>query len=234
MADRFEKEVEQDGFPFFPTPAGAIVHKAIIVLLIEAVMSKLGVDLQTKDGRRAYGGHAFRVGGAQHLVRVGLGFRIILLLARWGSEIIMGYVRNAPLENLTSDYLSARASGGSTSGTSKMALNERDLKKVVELQAKYEEQEKIIEDLRARLDDIQVTVEEPKYVVSVNLAWHKSRPTEGVPAAMWKTLCGWPYHASVFTRERHVPDDVLTSSLCDRCLNTEVNARRENERRRAA
>ena len=66
------------------------MHKTIVVLLIEVVMAQLGMVLQTLEGRRAYGGHAFRVGGSQHLALVGLGLRIIMLLARWGTEVIWG------------------------------------------------------------------------------------------------------------------------------------------------
>ena len=45
-----------------------------------------------------------RVSGAIHLADVGVEIRAIMLLARWGSEVVMRYVRDAPLRNLTGKY----------------------------------------------------------------------------------------------------------------------------------
>ena len=60
----------------------------------------------TKDGRRAFGGHAFRVGGSRHLAVLGVTISIIMLMARWGSDLVMHYLRDSPPANITSQYLS--------------------------------------------------------------------------------------------------------------------------------
>ena len=212
---------------------GTAVHKTIVALLIEVLMAQLGMVLQTPEGRRAYGGHAFRVGGSQHLARVGLGLRLIMLLARWGTEVILGYVKDAPLENLTEDYLKSKTSAASSSKSGKGALPklaDKSLKQLEELEKKYDEHDRNIEELRAKLDAVKVATEEPKYVVSGNLVWHKSLPVEGVPAHRWKVLCGWRYHASVFTRERVFSDEIKSEFLCDRCFKEELKRRRALEK----
>eukprot|EP00971_Amphidinium_carterae_P286395 5686327-Amphidinium_carterae.1 len=43
-------------------------------------------------------GHTFRVTGARHLAAKGVDVHLIMLMARWRSNIVMRYAREAPLE----------------------------------------------------------------------------------------------------------------------------------------
>ena len=82
-----------------------------------------GLELATiaEDGRDVFGGHAFRVTGAKHLARLGLEPRIIALLARHQSDVIMTYVQQAPLEVLTEAYRATRAAVNYASSSSSSA-----------------------------------------------------------------------------------------------------------------
>ena len=95
--------------PFFPTKAGKPASKKKIVALVIDAAGKLNLVLISEDGRDAFGGHVFRVTGARHLARIGIALRIIGLLARHQSNIILTYVQEAPLEVLTETYLATKA-----------------------------------------------------------------------------------------------------------------------------
>ena len=70
--------------PFFPSILGMTGDKEIIVERIEAAMAMLGLPILGRNGKRLYGGHAFRVAGARFLSRMGIEIRIVALLGRWG------------------------------------------------------------------------------------------------------------------------------------------------------
>ena len=92
----FAEDFLDNQSPFFPTWLGVAVVKEVVVEIIEFVCGLLGLPLVAKSGRRAYGGHAFRVGGARHLARAGSSIAVITLLGRWGSDVVLGYLRDAP------------------------------------------------------------------------------------------------------------------------------------------
>ena len=86
---------------FFPDLAGEVCSKVAVVEAVGQLATTLGLPLIGPDGRRAFGGHVCRVSGAIHLADVGVEIRTIVLLARRESEVVMCYVRDAPLGNLT-------------------------------------------------------------------------------------------------------------------------------------
>jgi len=101
MVDQFELLKERigdahgklpEGLPAFPQFSGEAVAKEWVVVCLEALAVRLGSFLFAPDGKRAFGGHTFRVSGARHLAYRGLETRIITLLARWESEVILRYI----------------------------------------------------------------------------------------------------------------------------------------------
>ena len=126
--------------PFFPTKAGKPASKKNIVALVIDAAGKLKLILISEDGRDAFGGHVFRVTGARHPARIGIELRIIGLLARHQSNIILTYAQEAPLEVLTETYLATKAAlRDVASSSSQPALttspaigNERDLDEKIE------------------------------------------------------------------------------------------------------
>jgi len=81
-----------EGLPAFPQFSGEAVAKEWVVVCLEALAVRLGFCLFAPDGKRAFGGHTFRVSGARHLAYRGLETMIIMLLARWESEVILRYI----------------------------------------------------------------------------------------------------------------------------------------------
>ena len=67
-------------------------------------MSLLHLPLVSDDGVSLYTGHTFRVSGAQRLAAMGIPEITLKLLARWASDVVLRYAREAPLVNLTKAY----------------------------------------------------------------------------------------------------------------------------------
>jgi len=82
-----------EGLPAFPQFSGEAVAKERVVVCLEALAVLLGLLLFAPNGKRAFGGHTFRVSGARHFAYRGLEMRIIMLLAKWESEGILRYIK---------------------------------------------------------------------------------------------------------------------------------------------
>jgi len=78
-----------EGLPAFPQFCREAVAKEWVAGCLEALAVRLGSFSFAPDGKRAVGGHTFRVSGARHLVYRGLEMWIIMLLARWVSKVIL-------------------------------------------------------------------------------------------------------------------------------------------------
>ena len=75
------------------------------------------VDLQDEMGRFIAGEHVWRVSGARMLARASIALPQIKLMARWGSDVIMRYVADAPLANIARDFRIGSNASSSTNTT---------------------------------------------------------------------------------------------------------------------
>ena len=71
---------------------------------LEVWVAASGQPIVTPDGDRRLGGHSFRVEGAQFLASLGIEVLVIMCLARWQSQVVLRYIREAPLAALTDTY----------------------------------------------------------------------------------------------------------------------------------
>lgn len=88
------------GRPLFPNSAGETCSKDSVVKAVEHLALELKQDLVDELGYRRFGGHSLRVSGAQWLARVGVPVPLIRSLARWESDTVMRYIREAHLHGL--------------------------------------------------------------------------------------------------------------------------------------
>ena len=95
---RFGQHLAGD-MPFFPTASGAVPSKENVVRALRIIADLLA--LPRPSANRDYTGHSFRVTGAQFLAALGIDLAMIQLLARWASDVILRYVREAPLISMT-------------------------------------------------------------------------------------------------------------------------------------
>ena len=63
-----------------------------------------GLALRAADGKLNFTGHVFRIGGCRHLARCGVQVPPIMCMDRWGSMAVFGYLKDAPLLNITKEY----------------------------------------------------------------------------------------------------------------------------------
>jgi len=186
----------------------------------------LGIPLVAPDGKRAFGGHTFRVSGARHLSYRGLETRIIMLLARWESEIILRYVKDAPLARLADLYCANGAASSANIDSHKAGVlpfssvqldmaeeHAREAKLAVDkLAARVEELE--AREVRCARDDL------PTFIVSDygRGCIHKVITDYlVVPHAHWRTYCGWAYGDSHFKREKSV-NHLPAERRCKVCI----------------
>ena len=89
--------------PLFPDRAGLTISKAAVVKTIEATIVCMGLPIQNDTGGNLYGGHSFRVTGARRLAELGVEVAKIMILARWSSEAVFRYIKDAPLTHLPAE-----------------------------------------------------------------------------------------------------------------------------------
>ena len=57
------------------------------------------------NGGRLFGGHSFRVTGAQRLASLGVEIVKIMVMARWSGETVLRYIKEAPVDSLPEEVL---------------------------------------------------------------------------------------------------------------------------------
>ncbi len=215
-----------EDLPLFPTAEGRTVAKAKIVEAYEYLAGRLSLPLRDQHGRRNFGGHSLRVGGARHLFRRGVPISTIKLLARWGSSIIEHYLSDVPLGSLTEEYrvgrqasLPASSASGAVAGPRR--LGDDALARLSDLAASFERQNQELERIRAECDRLRSATSWPPYVLNVaSGCYHHSGGYGLLPAlgGAMRTPCGWSYTAATARAVQAVPSSVGPSKLCSRCL----------------
>ena len=89
--------------PLFPTSKGNACLKVDIADALERTLVAAGLEVTSDTGAKLYGGHSFRVTGAQRLASLGVEISKIMVLARWSSDAVLRYVREAPLDRLPAE-----------------------------------------------------------------------------------------------------------------------------------
>jgi hypothetical protein len=93
------------GFPLFPNAEGGWCAKAGFVATIAEIARRLQLPTVDALGRCTIGEHVWRISGSRYLASLDVPIPVIKLLARWGSDVIVRYVADAPLSALTQVYI---------------------------------------------------------------------------------------------------------------------------------
>jgi hypothetical protein len=108
------------GLPLFPTATGDWCTREGFVRTITYIADLLQVDTIDDQGRSKVGEHVWRVSGSRMLAYANVTIPVIMLMARWGSDVILRYVEDAPLRHITADYVR----GSSSSSPAPAAVDE--------------------------------------------------------------------------------------------------------------
>lgn len=86
--------------PLFQALDGAPPTKAGWADTFQALAQRLGLPVAHANGARAYTGHSARATGAMHLASTNVELWRIQLFGRWGSNVFLSYIREAPMAQL--------------------------------------------------------------------------------------------------------------------------------------
>ena len=218
-----------DDLPLFPDEEGSVVTKDHMVATIVDAARRLRVPLESPDQSARISGHSLRVTGAQGLARAGVDVWAIQLLGRWGSDAVLGYIREVPLElaatwaakaarAMTLEEVmrrrspSAAASSSSTSASTPLIVPEALVAPLAEAVA------------------AEVVAELPlsasSFVVSPGGKWHRLSHRRGLGnfSAGWTAACGWDYTGPSANIAVVLPTALCHKYFCARCL-PELRAR---------
>ena len=102
MAAILSRDVEDLAHvPVFPDFYGDVVTKAAVVRTVQVVATLTGMAPAKVSGVT---GHVCRITGSQHLAMLGFDIVLIMLMARWASDIVHRYISEAPLGSITEKY----------------------------------------------------------------------------------------------------------------------------------
>jgi len=175
-------------YPLFPDYKGKVITKKGAVQGIVDVLSNAGVETVQRGGTQRFGGHTMRVTGSRYWTGRGLEVFKVQIFARWGSSVILRYVSDVPIANLTGDL-------NRTPASCAVGLHSPPTQPVPALLEKFiEDALQQVEALKAEVERLSLSIE-PSYVQNTSThAWHRVlRGGSQYPPALWKTCCGWHF-----------------------------------------
>ena len=232
--------------PFFPSKDGEACPKVAMVSTLVKAAEALGAPTRTPDGAERVSGHSARVTGAHGLAQAGLDTWAIQLLGRWGSDAVLGYIRDAPL--LQASSWAAKALRGLPLGivAASLPVCPSDLVCRAEavahgLQVGIPGQQVItlpVSDTAEALMDAagaspNAGAPEVGSKVILNTSsghWHAPQVHSlALPPASWRTFCGWKFGlVQHFQVESAIPPGMLHKKLCAFCFPAERQAQKES------
>ena len=132
-----------------------------------------------------------------------------MLLARWGSSVVMRYIAEAPLSNLTSVYLDRIKSMPVSALRGAFGAAQPSPAGVVGEASEI--------DPQRLMDDADEEPDDPAYIMNLkNSSYHFAGSVGMFESPLeWKTPCGFAYGLTKFKRLRSLPTGV---DLCGQCL----------------
>lgn len=194
--------------PLFPDAQGKVATKAAMVAAFESVLTRAGLPTRDAAGRRRFGGHSCRVAGCRFWVLHGVEVQKVQVFARWGSNIVLRYVADTPVADITRD--------AATASVAKKARSAKgpDFGKLQEAIADAVKQ---VEALRAEVANLH-TMANPQYVL--NASTHAAHRVlvggVGTNPSVWKTFCGWRFGGAKFTLAAQGPSP--GARRCEKCF----------------
>ena len=196
MADQLDA-LGQEPHSVFVTENGEPPSKQGWADTFQALAKRLNIPTHHGNGARAFTGHSARVSGARHLASTQVELWRAQLYGRWGSNVFVRYIQDAPLAQL--DSLALESSASMSIQEAKLQL--QDLLRQVERQKQLPLAPvtlDMLEDCEASVGllDEPSLPETTKLVLNTNVngKLHKllAASPENHPK-WWKTKCGWRF-----------------------------------------
>ena len=212
-----ERQMSPEGRALFPTQSGGYCTKQGVVNTLRSAVELTGDNSVRGDGAWAYSGHAFRIAGARILARSGLDCITIQLLGRCGSNAILSYLAESPLDgfaerlhrglsrNRLEDVMASNSSP-EFRRADELVFADDMMKELRQSQDGIAELELQVQQLQRGATDTAEILEGMDLVISTRPEtemWsvdntdskvrHRSVENLSSPPATWKTMCGWNF-----------------------------------------
>lgn len=220
MVDHLNGLPEHPSQPVFPTDGNTPATKLGWADTFQCIAAALGLPTVHPNGARAYTGHSARATGAIHLAGTQVELWRIQLFGRWGSEVFLHYLQDAPVAQLDrlaiecSVHTSIRAARAELQQLLAHTRQATALREAVALPSPA-----MLADCEAAPPDEGPTHAFRNETVRNNEGGkvHQvaARPLDSHPR-MWRTRCGWPF-AGPRADYEFLPE-VPTANLCRRCF----------------
>ena len=226
-------KVSKEAFPFMPSRTGGTMSKQGVVGAVSKSVVAVGQALRDSADKLRVTGHFARIGGVRHLYRHGVQLPGIMRMARFDSHVVMGYLKDVPLLNVTQEFKHGAASSSSMCLVEKVSKDTKKfsgkvLKQIEALVMKIEAQEKEMDELVKKFAITDALLSPPFIISDKYQKWHEVLAYSDLPKKSWKTHCGWAYGFSVFERRSKMPDDIDPKHKCPRCFrNTDEHSEDE-------
>ena len=220
--------------PVFPDTGGGHPSKEAVVRTLEAIAEAAGEPQFSGSGARRFGGHSLRIIGAQRLAAMGIPIVIIMRLGRWAGNAVLGYVRDAPLLQLSSLYRKALEQCTGEDDADQLRLAPSSLSQLeAKLGGMAASLAELVTESRAcdaRLSAIEDLEPAAPSSYKLGAPFVRNKRTDAVhrpgrdgpyiPPSRWASLCGWAFgmERAKFTRLGLIAPSIPFDSLCEKCL----------------
>ena len=232
--------------PLFPSTLGTYCTKSGVVQTIRMATKLSGAPCVNGSGEWTVSGHTFRITGARMLSTAGLDPITVQLLGRWGSNAVLSYIAESPLNSVSdrlSNPLASQTIKSYTSGSTQLRPTELDDKAHVRQALEELKQFKTdrcqfiktldtinrrLEDVQDQLDGMGVVLDQTNRVEtwdvfnSISQVKHRSLVDLSLAPAAWQTACGWK-----FAGKQHVETGrcgtINKGHVCPKCFPSDVS-----------
>ena len=202
--------------PLFPTASGDWCSRDGFIDTLTQMTNTLGVDTVDTMGRNAIGEHIWRVSRSRLLARVGIPQQSIMLLARWGSNIILRYIADAPLATLTATYRQNTLSDVNGGIDQPLAIETREalaaLQPITNDDCEASKPDNMdvivsgVDDATPNARFALNTQTEYLHVIANRRAWERARKG--------RTVCGWDYVGLCAPTMNTAPTNFMRCGKC--------------------
>ena len=205
----------------FPTASNAAASKRGWADTFEVLAARLGLPTQHSNGARAYTGHSARVTGARFMASHNIELWRIQLFGRWGSDVLIHYIQDAPLAQLDQLALESTAAMSVQRAQEQLKLLRE---KIAQCRAPFMSPEPdMLEDCAATAPLAQPTDNVQGAIVQNTARGGKFHCTLiyklDIHPRQWRTRCGWPFgrNQSEYAIQPNL-DDISDTQKCVKCF----------------
>lgn len=187
----------------------------------------LGESFTDQAGRKRLSGHTLRILGSRRLVRLSFLTVIFMLLGRWGSDVVLSYIREAPRKGLANGYRRRAEPTKYSLQDLAHSLDGRRRETIQKHSDKYAEHERRLLALAGRVDNLDTRLEVPDYVQNRFSGIYHRADTACMTIFATRprhTPCGWAYDSSNAVPVKSLPPGAGAVHFCGRYLRRERQA----------